>query len=140
MAIYSKSTQYAVNMLTHIAQSNEDQLSSVREVATATGISEPTVAKTLQLLVKEGLLDSRKGPGGGFHLVVAPELITLGRIVRAVEAREPFSDCVAGLQSCSEDNLCPLHEKWRRVKEGLIDFLDSTTLEDMVLAVKDKSP
>ena len=76
MAIYSKSTQYAVNMLTHIAQSNDDQLCSVRDVSTATGISEPTVAKTLQLLVKEGLLDSRKGPGGGFHLIVAPELIT----------------------------------------------------------------
>lgn len=136
MAIYSRSTQYAVSMLTHIAQSSEDHLSSVHDVSTATGISKPTVAKTLQLLVKEGLLESRKGPGGGFHLVVAPESITLGRIVRAVEAKEPFSDCVAGLESCSDENVCPLHEKWRIVKQSLIDFLDSTTLEEMVLAVK----
>ena len=139
MAIYSKSSQYAVSMLTQIARSGMEKLSSVRDISSATGISEPTVAKTLQLLVKEGLLDSRKGPGGGFHLAVSPELITLGRILRAVEGKEPFSECIAGLQTCSEDNVCPLHDKWEIVKQELINFLDSTTLEEMVLAVKNRN-
>ena len=116
-----------------------EKLSSVRDISSATGISEPTVAKTLQLLVKEGLLDSRKGPGGGFHLAISPELITLGRILRAVEGKEPFSECIAGLQTCSEDNVCPLHDKWEIVKQELINFLDSTTLEEMVLAVKNRN-
>jgi Rrf2 family protein len=137
MPIYSKTTQYAVSMLTQIAQPGKGKLSSVSYVSRATGISKPTVAKTLQVLVKEGLLDSRKGPGGGFHLAVSPELITLGRIFRAVERKEPFSECAAGLQSCSEDNVCPLHAKWKFVKQELIDFLDSTTLQEMVLAIMD---
>ena len=135
MAIYSKSTQYAVSMLTHIAQSGEDQLSTVRDVSKATGISEPTVAKTLQLLVREGLLDSKKGPGGVFQLLVSPERITLGRIVRTVEGKEPFTECLGGLQTCSDENVCPLHEKWKIAKQALVDFLDSTTLQEMVLAV-----
>ncbi len=139
MAIYSKSTQYAVSMLTHIAQSGMDQLSTVRDVSKATGISEPTVAKTLQLLVRKGLLDSKKGPGGGFQLLVSPELITLGRIVRTVEVKEPFTECLGGLQTCSEENVCPLHEKWKIVKQALIDFLDSTTLQNMVLVVKNRN-
>lgn len=138
MAIYSKATQHAVSMLTHIAMTDANQFSSVREVSTATGISEPTVAKTLQVLVKEGLLGSRKGPGGGFYLAEDTDSITLGRIVRAIEGRELFAECVAGLKSCSEENVCPLHEKWSLMKQGLIDFLDSTTLSDMVLAVKNK--
>ena len=136
MAVYSKSTQNAVNMLTYIAQAGKGKLSSVHDVSRATGIMEPTVAKTLQLLVRESLLNSRKGPGGGFHLAVTPESVTLGRILRAFEGKEPFSDCVAGLQSCSEDNVCPLHEKWKIVKQELADFLDSTTLQEMVLAVE----
>ena len=123
-------------MLTHIAQSGMDQLSTVRDVSKATGISEPTVAKTLQLLVKEGILGSKKGPGGGFQLLVSPELITLRRIVRTVEGKEPFAECLGGLQTCSEENVCPLHEKWKIVKQGLVDFLDSTTLQEMALAVK----
>jgi Rrf2 family protein len=135
MGIYSKSTQNAVNMLTLIAQLGRDELTSVRNVSRVTGISGPTVAKTLQLLAKEGLLDSRKGPGGGFHLVVSPEEITLRRILRAVEGREPFSECLAGMPSCSEENVCPLHERWKYVKQDLNNFLESTTLQDMVCAV-----
>ena len=135
MAIYSKSTQYAVNMLTHIALVGEEKFNTVREVSMATGISEPTVAKTLQMLVKEGILGSKKGPGGGFYLAVSPEQVTLGTILRAVEGKDPFSECIAGLQSCSEDNVCPLHEKWKLVKQELADFLDSTTLREMALAV-----
>lgn len=135
MAIYSKSTQYAVNMLAHIAHTGEETLNRVRDVSRATGISEPTVAKTLQVLVKEGILGSKKGPGGGFYLAVPPAQVTLGTILRAVEGKEPFSECVAGLQSCSEDNVCPLHDKWKIVKQELTNFLDSTTLQDMAAAV-----
>jgi DNA-binding IscR family transcriptional regulator len=39
------------------------------------------------------------------------------------------------LPSCSEENVCPLHERWKPVKTGLHEFLESTTLEDMVRAV-----
>ncbi len=136
MAIYSKSTQNAVSILTHIAQSGEEKLSTVRDVSMATGISEPTVAKTLQVLAKKGILGSKKGPGGGFYLVVSPDLVTLGRILGAVEGRELFSDCIAGLGSCNVENRSPLHEKWKVVKQELVDFMESTTLREMALAVK----
>lgn len=54
----------------------------------------------------------------------------------AVEGREPFGECVAGLASCSEDNICPLHERWKGIKVGLLEFLENTKLEDMVRAVE----
>jgi Rrf2 family protein len=135
MAIYSKSTQYAVNMLTHIAQVGEERFSTVRDVSMATGISEPTVAKTLQVLVKEGILGSKKGPGGGFYLAESPDVVTLGRILRAVEGRELFFDCLAGLGACDDENICPLHGKWKIVRQVLVDFMESTTLREMALAV-----
>ncbi len=136
MAIYSKSTQNAVSMLAHVAQSGEEKLSTVRDVSMATGITEPTVAKTLQVLVKKGILGSKKGPGGGFYLVESPGVVTLGRILRAVEGKNPFSDCIAGLGSCHDENVCPLHGKWIIVRQVLFDFMESTTLQDMALAVK----
>ena len=136
MAIYSKSTQYAVNMLSHIAQLGEKKPSTVHDVSMATEISEPTVAKTLQVLVKEGILSSKKGPGGGFYLASSPDVVTLGSILMAIEGKEPFGECIAGLESCNEENVCPLHDKWKIVKQELIDFLESTTLRDMASAVK----
>lgn len=119
-------------MLTYIAQAGEKKPSTGRNISTAIGISEPTVVKTLHLLVRQGVLSSKKGPGGGFHLKVSPNRITLGEILRAVEGRELFCECLAGLQSCSEENPCPLHGKWKLAKQELIDFLESTTLQEMI--------
>ncbi len=134
MALYSKSVQNAVSILSHIA-GGEDGPQTVREISEMTGISAPTVAKTVQPLVKKRILKSRKGPGGGFVLAHPPGDINLGIIILAIEGKEPFEDCVAGLASCSEDNACPLHERWKPVKTGLLAFLESTNLDDMVRAM-----
>lgn len=136
MALYSKSVQNAVTILTYIARRGEGSPRTVREIAKETGISGPTVAKTVQPLVRRGVLVSRKGPGGGFVLALSPNEICLGAIIMAVEGREPFGECVAGLASCSEDNICPLHERWKGIKVGLLEFLENTKLEDMVRAVE----
>ena len=135
MALYSKSVQNAVTILTYIAGGGDERPQTVREVSEGTGISAPTVGKTVQPLVKKRVLNSRKGPGGGFVLAHPPGEISLWIIVLAIDGRDPFEDCVAGWPSCSEENVCPLHERWKPVKTGLHEFLESTTLEDMVRAV-----
>ena len=133
MAIFSISTQYAMIMLAHLAQ--REKATTVRDVSKATGISEPTVAKVLHLLVKGGILASKKGPGGGFQLLTTPDRITLGKILHVVEREELFPDCMAGLGLCGEESICPLHAKWISVKQMLVDFLESTTLQEMTSAV-----
>lgn len=135
MALFSKSVQNAVSILTQIARNESGRPSTVNEVAEATGISGPTVAKTVQPLVKKRFLQSRKGPGGGLILGLPPELVSLGSIVVAIEGREPFEGCMAGLADCSEENVCPLHDKWKGVKDAILEFLKTTTLQDMVLAI-----
>jgi Rrf2 family protein len=109
---------------------------TVREVAAETGISEPTVAKILQILAKDGILRSRKGPGGGFRLGFPAGEITLYQIVSAVEGKELFDECLGGLPVCSESDPCPLHEKWKSAKQGLVLFLDATTLFDLVAVMR----
>ena len=135
MAVFSVPTRHAIFVLTHMVRMEGEKVSTVRDLSKDSGISEPTIAKILRLLVKGGLLVSKKGPGGGFHLAAPRDQITLGRILLAIEGREPFSDCLAGLESCNEENFCPLHEKWQSIKLGLVNFLESTTLQEMELAV-----
>ena len=55
--------------------------------------------------------------------------------MHAVEGRELFTECVVGLESCNEENFCPLHEKWGPIKLGLVNFLESTTLQEMTSAI-----
>ncbi len=133
MSIYSKPSRLAVRFLTHLARQRGDALHSVREVSRATGISRPTSAKILQALAKEGILESRKGPGGGFRLVSKPEELSLARIVAAVQGKDFFSECVGGWKGCSSSNPCPLHESWSRVRGAMEEFLAKTTLGDILL-------
>ena len=136
MALYSKSVQNAVTILTFIARRGGGAPITVNEIAKETGVSGPTGAKRVQPLVKRGVLSSCKGPGGGFVLALSAKEICLGAIVMAVEGREPFGECMAGLTSCSEDNICPLHDRWKGVKMALLEFMEKTKLEDMVCAVE----
>jgi Rrf2 family protein len=134
MAIYSKPAKLAIHILRYIADQNGEQLCTARDLAIESGVSEPTVAKVLQALAKDGILDSRKGPGGGFRMVHPASEISLWRIVTAIEGSPPLLDCVGGFEECSELNPCPLHEKWKVVKAELVSFLEETSLKDIVIA------
>ncbi|MDP6367724.1 MAG: Rrf2 family transcriptional regulator [Nitrospinota bacterium] len=121
-----------------------DHLYKIQE-CTASLISSLDFDETLNIILSTArdtigaehgsILLSRKVPGGGFVLAHPPGEISLWIIVLAIDGRDPFEDCVAGWPSCSEENVCPLHERWKPVKTGLHEFLESTTLEDMVRAV-----
>ncbi len=139
-AIYSRPTKVAIRILTHFAGGERERIHTVREISAGTGIPEPTVAKTLQCLAKEGVLQSRKGPGGGFRLAAPPEEISLRRIVHIIDGGDPFDGCISGGAKCEDDPLCPLHEKWMGVKEVIFDFMDSTSVRDMHEAVMRKGP
>lgn len=135
LEIYSKPSKIAIYILSHIAEEGET-LYSARDVTNLTGIPGPTVSKLLHLLAKDGILGSRKGPGGGFRLALPPEGLTLGRIISAVEGEDRYSKCIWGFAECSDTKPCPLHQKWTVLQEQLETFLNATTLQDMVDALQ----
>ena len=108
------------------------------EIAKAEEIPLPILRKVLQDLARKGLLDSRRGPGGGFRLSRRPELITLRDIVAAVDSLEEFLRCVTGLPNCSDETPCPLHETWKQTRTSLMKSFETTTLLDMVHAAARK--
>ena len=134
MSFYSRPTKMAVRILTHMASDGMEQLQTVRNVAQATQVPEPSAAKILQSLARDGILESRKGPGGGFRISQPLSQILLAHVVRAVEGEDFMAECIGGFKRCTGRPECPLHAKWTRVKEQMVEFLDTTTLEDMLLA------
>jgi len=134
MSFYSRPTKMAVRILTHMAADGMDQLLTVRSIARATQVPEPSAAKILQSLARDGILESRKGPGGGFRIGRSLREILLVHVVRAVEGEDFLSECVGGFPKCTGRSECPLHAKWLCVKEQMADFLGTTTLEDMLHA------
>lgn len=89
-------------------------------------------SKILQKLVKSKLLVSLKGPTGGFEISKKNmDTITLAQIVSAIDGDSIYKGCGLGLRNCNEHKPCPLHFKFKRVRDGLKDMLEETSLTEL---------
>jgi Rrf2 family protein len=96
------------------------------------------LGKILQDLVRKGLLKSRRGPGGGFRLARRAELITLRDVVAAVDGLDHFLECAVGLDRCSDDTPCPLHDSFKGLRAQVVNYLETTTIAGMAAALERK--
>jgi Rrf2 family protein len=110
-------------------ESAQGERPSLKTISREIESPEAFTAKILQNLSKKGLLISSKGPSGGF--VVAPEAITLGDVVRAIDGDGIYTMCGLGLKQCSEVKPCPVHHKFKKIRRDLSEMLAKTTIEDM---------
>jgi Rrf2 family transcriptional regulator, iron-sulfur cluster assembly transcription factor len=134
--LYSKPCEYAIRALAFLARTG--RVASGEEIARAEKIPAPVLAKLLQVLARKGLLDSRRGPGGGFRLARPAAEITLCDVVAAVDGLEQFRRCAVGLPHCSDESPCPVHDHWKGLRSQLLYVLETTTVEQMARAVTRK--
>lgn len=135
--IYSKPCEYAIRALSNLA-SAKDGTARADEIAAAENLPAPVLSKILQELVRKGLLKSRRGPGGGFQLARRAELITLRDVVAATDGLDQFQECAVGLERCSDESPCPLHDQWKDLRAGFLEYLQDTTLDVMARTVARK--
>ena len=135
--IYSKPCEYAIRALANLASAREGT-ARAEQIAKSEGLPGPVLSKILQELVRKGLLKSRRGPGGGFQLARSAELITLHDVVAAVDGLDQFEECAVGLERCTDEAPCPLHDKWKDLRAGFLEYLEDTTLDVMARTVARK--
>lgn len=127
----SRSSEYAIRALTHLARQNDGRHYLARDMAEQLGIPAPFLGKVLQPLVASGLLHSQRGRSGGFRLAQGPEKIRLVQIVEAEETLGPANTCLLGQHDCHDDVPCPMHEYWKKASAAFHDRLATTTLADL---------
>ena len=80
-------------------------------------------------------MQSRKGPGGGYALAKAPQSITLGAVVRAMDGPLAPISCasVSGYAECGcpEPATCGLRAVWKEARDALAEIMDGTTFADI---------
>jgi Rrf2 family protein len=82
-------------------------------------------------LADTGMIDARRGPGGGLKLGRPPEDISLMEIVSCFDGKTLFEDCALGLPGCQEsDHKCPIHEQWAVIREEIKTWWSNTSLAD----------
>ena len=100
----------------------------IKEIATGIDSPEHFLAKILQDLSRRGVIQSVKGPNGGFYTDKTVLQRPVSDIVEAVDGNGIFIGCALGLKQCSEVNPCPLHHEFKAIRSQLHHLLTSTTI------------
>ncbi len=126
--IFSRACEYAVRGLVEMARHPEKASWTVPEVAEEAGTPAPFLAKTFQQLVKGGILLSSKGRKGGFSFARPADRIFLIDIVNIIDSTALTHDCALGMPECNDENPCPFHTHWKRVRIPLIEALSQESI------------
>lgn len=89
------------------------------------------LSKILQLLVRNKLLISMKGPTGGYRLSRKPDDIRLIDIVEAIDGLDAFEECGIFYRQCNENDPCPIHHEFRTFMNSIQAVFKSTRLQSM---------
>ncbi len=131
--IYSDTVRYALMALAYLAL-NRDRLVKADEIAKAQKIPKPFLSKILHELARRDILHSVKGPRGGFALKVDPEKLSMWDVVVLMGEENKFNTCVLMPEKCEvyETNPCVIHHRWERLKRKIVEFLQNTSIADLV--------
>ncbi|REA63291.1 transcriptional regulator [Dyadobacter luteus] len=127
--MFSKTCEYAIRAMIYIAQqSKSGGKTGFKQIAHAIDAPEPFIAKILQQLGRENLVQSSKGPHGGFYINEQTMNRTLADVVKAIDGDKIFSGCGLGLTFCSEKNPCPIHNEFKSIRNQMQQMLQSATV------------
>jgi Rrf2 family protein len=131
-----KATEYAVRALVYIFMQNQaGKRPGFKEIAKNINSPEPFTAKILQTLVREKLISSMKGRGGGFFFDQPTASLALYEVMRVVEGETFFDKCGFGLQRCNSENPCPLHSEYSPVREGFFTLVNTVTIQSLATKI-----
>lgn len=127
----SKLTDYATVMLSYMAK-NASDVHSALQIASATGITLPTVSKILKLLAQAQVLVSTRGAKGGYALAGAPDKITVAAVISALEGPIALTECSISHEVCEQASGCGIRGNWGVINRAIQNALESVTLSDMI--------
>jgi Rrf2 family protein len=131
--MFSKSFGYALRgILVIVFLQNENRRIQVDEIASRLKVPRFFMSKVLKNLAKHGLVDSSKGPNGGFIVNEQTIKTPIISILAITDGDSQFRNCALRLQECNLQNPCPLHSKMTLIRDDLRNLLVSTTVGDLV--------
>ena len=125
--------RYAVMAMIDIATHSDGEPVSLAEIAERQDISQEYLEQLFGKLRKHKLVESARGPGGGYRLARDMKLIPVAEIIAAVDEELHFTRCNGdAVEGCVKGERCNAHDLWSSLGRQMMAFLSSITLEDVV--------
>jgi Rrf2 family protein len=130
---FSQSTDMAIHGLWSLACLEAERFLLLSDIARTQNISESYLSKVFQKLTHAGLIQAVRGKNGGYALARPPATITVGDVVRAIEADPPMYQCLAEERCCAAVENCLLLHVFGEAERQMYAVLDGVTLADLLV-------
>jgi Rrf2 family transcriptional regulator, iron-sulfur cluster assembly transcription factor len=133
----SSSSKYGIRAVVYIASQprNKGKI-GIKKISKDLDLPTPFLAKILQLLARQKILSSSKGPHGGFSLLRDPKKISLLDIITTIDGSDVFDNCIIHNMPCrcvDETKLkCPIHDDYFKVRNKIIKLFTEKTIYSIV--------
>ncbi|MEU3648560.1 Rrf2 family transcriptional regulator [Lentzea sp. NPDC034063] len=127
----TKSTDIALRIVMRLAVVDDSTHPTTREVAEVMGVQYTHAAKVVAQLQHLGVVEARRGRGGGLTLTAAGRNSSIGRLVRDLEGVGDVVDCEGELP-CPLSSACRLRHALREAQEAFYASLDPLSVGDLV--------
>ncbi len=133
----SKKTKYGLRALLALAKPRGQERMVIADLAKQEGIPKKFLELILLELKNQGILQSKKGKGGGYLLGKRPEAISLGDVIRTLDGPLASLPCVSQrahrpCDECVDETTCGIRAVMQEVRDGTAKILDGTSLADVL--------
>ena len=131
--MFSKACEYGIKASVYIVeQSLKNEKVSLKEVAKAIDSPEAYTSKILQQLSRDQIIQSEKGPTGGFSISKSKiNKVSLSNIVYAIDGDSIYKGCGLGFHQCDERKPCVIHHQYVSIRDEVKSMLEDTLLVDL---------
>ncbi len=131
--IFSKTFGYALRGVLYVAMQSEDkERIQLDEIAVQLSVPRHFLGNVMKKLVKAGVINSMKGPYGGFYINDKTSELTLLQLKEFTGEVEDFDICVLRFRKCNAANPCPMHNQVESLRRKWQELLASTTIGDLL--------
>src|ERR1043165_6181226 len=123
--------RFAVTAMIDLAMQQSTEPVTLAEISQRQKISLSYLEQLFAKLRRKALVDSVRGPGGGYQLAKDMAEVSVADIIRAVDEPIDATQC-GGKENCRDDQKCITHDLWAKLNQRIFDYLGAVTLRQMV--------
>ena len=127
----SSACQDTIRAAVWLSTKPQDDYFHIQKISDSLDLPYHFLAKSLQTLVHNHILISRRGANGGVKLAQNASDITLISIIEAVDGSKFFDACVLGIGDCEDEKPCALHAQWVKWRTEMHEMYSAMRLEEI---------
>ncbi|MBK9961132.1 MAG: Rrf2 family transcriptional regulator [Saprospiraceae bacterium] len=132
--IFTRTFSYSIKVLIFLALHFEEGRNfRVKDISEGLDVPDSFLAKILQKLAKNKLIQSHKGPNGGFAFNPSTLKTPLAEIIELTDSKDYLNTCVLNFHACNARNPCPMHHMIGNINAEIRKLLEKTYFEELLL-------